>query len=317
MTDPCIAAAFYKFVALPDFRALRDAVLERCHDAAVGGTILLAHEGINGTIAGRTEAVRAVLDWLRRDTRLADLAHKESPAATAPFHRMKVRLKREIVSLGVDDIDPVGEVGTYVAAQDWNALIAQPDVAVIDVRNDYEVAIGSFDGAIDPGTRHFRDFPDWLRNTPALHGKRRLAMFCTGGIRCEKATALARKHGYDEVYHLHGGILKYLETVPENESRWRGECFVFDERVAVGHGLRAGTHGLCRSCRMPIGTTDLASPLYVEGVSCPHCHDNRSEKQKRGYAERQRQVDLARQRGQRHVGARLDGSTEPSRRDRS
>ncbi len=309
MIDSCIAAAFYKFVALPDYQALRDAVLERCREADVGGTILLAHEGINGTIAGRPEAVRAVLKWLRGDVRLADLVHKESPAATVPFHRMKVRLKREIVSLGVDSIDPVGEVGTYVAAQDWNALIEQPDIAVIDVRNDYEVAIGSFAGAIDPGTRHFRDFPGWLRNASELQGKRRLAMFCTGGIRCEKATALARKHGYDEVYHLQGGILKYLETVSENESRWRGECFVFDERVAVGHGLHAGTHGLCRSCRMPIGAADRASPLYVEGISCPRCHDQRSDEQRRGYAERQRQVELARRRGQPHVGARLDGNT--------
>ena len=301
-----IAAAFYKFVALPDFADLRAPLLEFCEQRDVRGTILLAAEGINGTIAGEPSRVREVLAWLRRDTRLADLEHKESGAARRPFHRMKVRLKREIVTLGVPGVDPTRMAGTYVKPEEWNRLIEQPDVVVIDVRNDYEVKLGTFAGAIDPQTRSFSELPDWIRRHESLKNKPKVAMFCTGGIRCEKSTAYLRSQGFDQVYHLQGGILKYLETVPAEQSRWQGECFVFDERVAVGHGLAPGRYDLCRSCRHPIGEEDRKSEFFVEGVSCPRCFHDRSEEKKAGLRERQRQVELARQRGQEHIGRKLE-----------
>jgi UPF0176 protein len=301
---PIAIATFYKFVALDDSVTLRPLLFDVCERNDVKGTILLAGEGINGTIAGGTDGVEAVLAWLRGDARLADLEHKASAAANMPFHRLKVRLKKQIVTLGAAGVDAARMAGTYVDPQDWNRLIDDPDVVVIDTRNDYEVAIGSFEGAIDPRTRVFSDLPSWLDAHPELTEKRKIAMFCTGGIRCEKSTAYLRSHGFDEVYHLRGGILKYLETVPESQSRWRGECFVFDERVAVGHGLSAGTHTLCRSCRRPLNEGDRRSPQYVEGISCAHCHAQRGEDKKRNLAERQRQVELAARRGVLHVGAR-------------
>lgn len=310
-----LTAALYKFVDLPDFAALRPALLDFCIAHEVRGTLLLAEEGINGTIAGPPEGVRAVLSRLRADPRLADLEHKESWADSPPFYRMKVRLKREIVTLGVPGVEPTRMAGTYVRPEDWNRLIEDPDVVVVDVRNDYEVAIGSFQGAIDPLTRSFSELPQWVERESApggrLAGKPRVAMFCTGGIRCEKSTALLRARGFEEVYHLQGGILKYLETVPAEESRWQGECFVFDERVAVGQGLAPGSHELCRSCRRPLGPQDMASPLFVRGVSCPHCHDQTDETRERNLMERQRQVELARERQQAHIGARMQPRPEP------
>jgi UPF0176 protein len=251
-----------------------------------------------------------VLDWLRADPRLAALEHKESPVERTPFHRMKVRLKREIVTLGVPGLDPASNAGTYVDPADWNALIADPEVVLIDTRNDYEVAIGSFAGAIDPGTRSFTELPAWLDAHPELQG-RKVAMYCTGGIRCEKSTALLRSRGFDAVYHLKGGILKYLETVPEEESRWRGECFVFDERVSVGHGLAQGPHTLCRGCRHPLSPEDRASPLYQEGISCRHCHERLDRDRRARLAERQRQAELAANRGLRHVGAHMERPSHP------
>ena len=301
-----IAAAFYKFVALPDFAELRAPLLEFCEQCSVKGTILLAAEGINGTIAGEPARVREVLEFLRRDPRLADLEHKESGATKRPFYRMKVRLKREIVTLGVPSVDPTRMAGTYVKPEDWNRLIDDPDVVVVDVRNDYEVALGTFAGAINPETRSFRELPQWVREQSALKEKPKVAMFCTGGIRCEKSTAFLRSEGFDEVYHLQGGILKYLETIPAEQSRWQGECFVFDERVAVGHGLTPGRYDLCRSCRSPISDSDRASEYFVEGVSCPRCFHDRSDEKKAGLRERQRQVELARQRGDEHIGKRLE-----------
>ncbi|MFL6575635.1 MAG: rhodanese-related sulfurtransferase [Povalibacter sp.] len=301
-----IAAAFYKFVSLPDFASLKVPLLQFCEERGVRGTILLAAEGINGTIAGPPERVHDVLAYLRRDSRLADLEHKESGAAKKPFYRMKVRLKREIVTLGVPAVDPTRMAGTYVKPEQWNQLIEQPDVVVIDVRNDYEVALGTFEGAINPQTRSFSELPEWVRQQDVLKNKPRVAMFCTGGIRCEKSTAFLRSEGFDEVYHLQGGILKYLETVPASESRWQGECFVFDERVAVGHGLKPGEHELCRSCRHPLSPADKTSQQYVEGVSCPRCFESRSEIKKAGLRERQRQVELARERGDEHIGKRLE-----------
>lgn len=294
-------AAFYKFARLPDFEALQAPLRAAGAAADVKGTILLAEEGVNGAIAGPSHGVEAVLARLRADPRLSDLTHKDSFAREQPFLRLKVRLKKEIVTMGVDAIDPVGDVGTYVAPEDWNALIARDDVVVIDTRNDYEVEIGAFKGAIDPKTTSFREFPAWAReNAAALKGKK-IAMYCTGGIRCEKATAFMRAEGYDEVYHLKGGILKYLEHIPEAKSRWDGECFVFDGRVSVRHGLEEGDYDQCYGCRRPLSAEDKASPLYMRGVACPKCHDTLSPDQKARFAERQRQIDLARKRGEAHL----------------
>ena len=303
MSHAFLTAAFYRFVVLDDTEQLRPQLLAQCQAQQVKGNVLLAPEGINGTIAGPEAGVRAVLAWLRADPRLAALVHKEAWATEDPFYRMKVSLKREIVTLGVPDVHAATEAGTYVSPQDWNQLIDDPDVAVVDVRNDYEVAIGSFQGAIDPHTRSFSEFPQWVeRNEALLRGKSKVAMFCTGGIRCEKSTAYLRQLGFENVYHLEGGILKYLETVAPEDSRWHGQCFVFDERVSVGHGLQPGDHQLCRSCRRPLDAAERASPLFVEGVSCAHCHGSTTETQKSAYAERQRQMERAAARAERHVG---------------
>jgi UPF0176 protein len=312
-----LTAALYKFVELPDFAELQAPVLACCEAHGVKGTLLLASEGINGTIAGRADGVQAVLAFLRQDPRLASLEHKESHAASMPFNRMKVRLKREIVTLGVPGIHPARMAGHYVKPQDWNRLLDDPQLVLVDTRNEYEVAIGTFHGAINPATRSFSELPAWVEKEMAEGGKLattadgkkpRVAMFCTGGIRCEKSTALLRAKGFDEVYHLQGGILKYLETMPAAQSRWQGECFVFDERVSVNAGLNAGSFTLCRSCREPLNLADRASPLYELGVSCAHCHASSTEQQKRGYRERQRQVELAEARQQPHIGARQPGS---------
>jgi UPF0176 protein len=276
-----------------------------CRRQGIKGTLLLAQEGINGTIAGTPAAIDAILETLRALPGCADLEVKRSTAQTMPFHRLKVRAKREIVTMNRPDIDPLA-AGHYVAPQDWNALITAPGTVTIDTRNDYEVAIGSFAGAVDPATPSFSDFPAWFEaNREAIAAAPAVAMFCTGGIRCEKATALLKSEGIENVHHLQGGILKYLETVPPEQSLWHGECFVFDERVAVGHALTPGTHSLCRACRRPIGPADRASPLYEEGVSCPACHASRTDQQRAGYRERHRQELLAAARGQAHVGAEL------------
>lgn len=310
-TPRYLTAALYQFVDLPDFKELREPLQALCDARGVRGMLLLAHEGINGTIAGAPPDVQAVLAWLRSDPRLAALQHKEAPTERMPFYRMRVRLKREIVTLGVAGLNPARSAGTYVKPEDWNALIADPDVVVVDTRNDYEVGIGTFERAVNPHTRSFTEFPAWVaqQSQPGglLEGKPRVAMFCTGGIRCEKSTAYLKSLGFEDVFHLEGGILKYLETVPEESSRWHGDCFVFDERVSVGHGLAPGHHQLCRSCRMPLGEAERASPHYVRGVSCPYCHGTRTPEQERALAERQRQMDLAEQRGRAHLGARQPG----------
>ena len=297
-----LIAALYKFTPLQADAALQARLKSVCAGNDVCGTLLLASEGINGTIAGPPGGMRAVLAALRALPGCADLEHKESWADEQPFLRLKIRLKREIVTMGVDGIDPVGGVGHYVEPEDWNTLISAPDVVTIDTRNDYEVRIGQFEGAIDPQTTSFREFPDWFRKFRETRPNARIAMYCTGGIRCEKATAFVRAEGIDEVYHLKGGILKYLETVDAEESLWRGECFVFDRRVAVGHGLEQGEHALCHACREPLAPEDLKSSLYIDGVACPHCHESRSAQQRAAYAERHRQEALAASRGERHVG---------------
>lgn len=301
-----LTAALYKFVELSDFADLKAPILASCNDNKVKGTILLAQEGINGTIAGLPENVYQVLSFLRRDPRLADLTHKESFSEKLPFYRMKVRLKREIVTMGMPDINPSQMAGKYVKPEEWNKLLDDPDVVVVDVRNDYEVSIGTFKGAINPKTNSFSELPEWVRKETALRDKPKVAMFCTGGIRCEKSTAFLRSEGFNEVYHLEGGILKYLETVPEAESRWEGECFVFDERVSVSHGLKPGEYELCRGCRHPISPEEMASELFVRGVSCPYCHGTKTEAQIKAFSERQRQVELANLRNQIHIGANYD-----------
>jgi UPF0176 protein len=300
-------AALYRFAVIEDCAAAQAHLEAVCAANAVRGTLLIAHEGINGTVAGTPAGVEAVVAAIRAMPGFAALEVKYSSAATPPFLRLKVRIKPEIVTMGEPGLDPASDAGTYVAAQDWNALIADPTTIVIDTRNDYEISVGAFERAIQPNTRTFRDFPDWFRGEgrALFDGPEppRVAMYCTGGIRCEKATAFLKAEGVENVHHLQGGILRYLEVVPEAESLWRGECFVFDERVAVGHGLEQGTHSLCRGCRMPVSPEGRASPLYVEGVSCPACHEDRSEDQRRAYAERQRQVELAARQGGVHIGA--------------
>jgi UPF0176 protein len=309
---PLRVTALYRFARFPDAAALRDPLVRLCEENGIKGTILLAKEGINGTIAGAPDAIERVLDHIRTLPGCADIEVKDSHAEKMPFHRMKVRLKREIVTMGEPDIDPLEEVGHYVPPADWNALIDAPGTILIDTRNDYEVAIGTFSGAIDPKTHSFRDFPAWFRAHRDEFAKApKIAMFCTGGIRCEKATAFLKAEGLDEVYHLEGGILKYLEEVPAEQSRWEGECFVFDQRVAVKQGLELGTHALCHACRMPVSEEDQASPLYVEGISCPACHYSRNEEQRASYAERHRQERLAEARGEVHVGRRFTDYSAP------
>lgn len=274
-----IVATFYKFVRLPDFADKRATLLSYCQVQGIKGTILLALEGINGMIAGSRQGIDAVLSFLRSDARLADLEPKESYYSASPFERMKVRLKREIVSLGMPEVDPNKQVGTYVSPQEWNTLITDPDVLVIDTRNQYEVAIGTFKGAQNPETDSFREFPNYVRQQLNATQSPKVALFCTGGIRCEKASSLLMQQGFKEVYHLKGGILKYLEEIPVEESLWQGECFVFDQRVAVKHGLEAGSYKMCQGCGHPISDQDKTSPYYQEGISCPHCTDTSLIKQ--------------------------------------
>ena len=285
-----VVAALYHFARLDDPAALKPPLAELCCGLGVRGTLLLAREGINGTVAGSRGAIDAVLSHIRAIPGLAALEHKESFAQTMPFRRMKVRLKKEIVTMGVEGVDPLEGVGAYVEPKDWNALISDPDTLVIDTRNDYEVAIGTFARAVDPQTSSFREFPGWLEKTDIAAGAKRIAMFCTGGIRCEKATAYMRSKGFDNVYHLKGGILKYLEEIQPGESLWKGNCFVFDERVSIGHGLKPGDETLCRACRLPLTPADRASPLYEEGVSCPHCHGARTDEDRMRYRERHKQM---------------------------
>ena len=298
--------ALYHFSRFEDPEALQAPLRETLADLGIKGTILLAGEGVNGTIAGTPEAMDAAEVALRALPGCADMAVKYSSAEAMPFLRLKVRLKKEIVTMGVDGIDPQKIVGTYVKPSDWNALISDPGTVLIDTRNDYEVAIGTFEGAIDPKTETFREFPDWFQafkaGLEAEGRKPKVAMFCTGGIRCEKATAYVKETGMDEVYHLEGGILKYLEEIKQDESLWTGDCFVFDDRVSVRHGLEVGDYQLCHGCRQPMSPAERRGPLYEEGVSCLHCHDNLTEDRLARLRERQKQVRLAAQRGETHIG---------------
>ena len=300
-----VVAALYKFVTLENYRDMREPLLQHCISAGVKGSLLLANEGINGTIAGSREGIGSVLAYLQSDARLADIDHKESLDDAQPFLRMKVKLKKEIVTMGVDGIDPNRTVGTYVEARDWNALISDPGVLVIDTRNDYEVELGTFANALNPNLKTFREFPQYTEQfDPAKHKK--VAMFCTGGIRCEKASAFMLQQGFDEVYHLKGGILKYLEEVPEENSLWRGECFVFDNRVTVDHALEKGSFELCHACGWGVSAEDKQSPLYEDGVSCPRCCESLSGEQKARFRERRKQIQLAEERGEAHMGVHVD-----------
>lgn len=301
--SPIVVCALYQFVTLDDFVALRQPLLELMQAQRVRGTLLLAEEGINGTIAGSRAGIDTVLAWLRSDARLATLDVKESLTDKLPFNRAKVKLKREIVTLGVPGIDPKRVVGTYVEPSEWNALLADPEVVLVDTRNDYEFQVGTFKNAINPKTDSFREFPDFVKThlDPKQHKK--VAMFCTGGIRCEKSTAYLKEQGFEQVFHLKGGILKYLEAVPPEQTLWQGECFVFDERVTVDHHLQKGAYDQCNACRLPITAAEKASEHYVPGVSCPHCIDKSTPQQKARFSEREKQLALARQRGEVHIGA--------------
>ena len=297
-------AALYRFAPLPDYQDLTAPLRGMCELLDIKGTLLLASEGINGTVAGTRGSLDALLGYLRADPRLADLDVKWSTADSEPFHRLKVKAKREIVTLGVDGVDPRETVGTYVEAEDWNAVLSDPNAVVIDTRNRFEVALGTFRGAVDPGTESFTDFPAWAEaNRERLKSAGRIAMFCTGGIRCEKASSWMQREGFGEVLHLHGGILRYLETVPEGESLWSGSCFVFDNRIGVGHGVRESRDvTLCYNCRKPLTSKDRESPLYEDGVSCAACASGLAEDRLRTLRERQKQVKLSESRGQRHIG---------------
>lgn len=307
ITDGFKVAALYHFAVVDDPAALKPQILEQAETNRLKGTILLATEGINGTIAGSSNDIDAMIVYLRSIPQFSNLEVKYSEASEMPFLRMKVRLKKEIVSMGVDGIDAANEKGNYLDLAEWNQIISDPQTIVIDTRNDYEVAIGSFEGAINPATESFRDFPAWFDDfAKELKEKSdkepTIAMFCTGGIRCEKATAYVRAQGFDDVHHLKGGILKYLEHVPEDESHWKGDCFLFDQRVAVGHGLTESDYDQCHACRMPLDAEQQASDKYIPGESCPHCYDKRTDEQRARYRERQRQVEKAQAEGRNHLG---------------
>ncbi|MCY7295132.1 oxygen-dependent tRNA uridine(34) hydroxylase TrhO [Alteromonas sp. a30] len=312
-----VVCALYKFVALDDYKEKRQPLLEEMEKLDIKGTLLLAKEGINGTISGSREAIDAILAYLNSDERLNPISYKESYDETQPFYRTKVKLKKEIVTLGVEGVDPRKVVGTYVKPKDWNALISDPDVVLIDTRNDYEIEIGTFKNAVDPNTKTFREFPEYVKNNMDPQKQKKVAMFCTGGIRCEKSTAYMKEIGFEEVYHLEGGILQYLEDVPKEESMWEGDCFVFDNRVAVNHDLEKSVYDQCYACRLPITEEDKQSELFEPGVSCPRCHGTHSEEQIARFREREKQVKLAEMRNESHLGNEARDATLNKRRYKS
>jgi len=295
-------AALYHFTNLLDYKNLKSPLSDMCELLEIKGTILLASEGINGTVAGTDIAIIQLIEYLRKDKRLKNLEYKLSKSREMPFYRMKVRLKKEIVTMGVAGVDPNRVVGTYVEPKNWNNLINDPDVILIDTRNDYEVEIGSFKGAINPDTSNFREFPAWVQDNREKLENKKIAMFCTGGIRCEKASSYMKENGFNDVYHLKGGILKYLETQPQKGSLWKGDCFVFDQRVAVKHALKESDYDQCFACRYPITIEDKNSPKYTKGISCPKCHDSLTKEKQESFAERQKQINLSKLRGETHIG---------------
>lgn len=297
-----IVAALYKFTDLPDYKSLQNVLKSFCQSQGITGTLLLATEGINGTVAGTREAINALIDWFMRDVRFHNLEYKESLSETCPFYRLKVRLKKEIVTLGVPGVNPTVQKGTYVEPEEWNQLLQDSEVVLIDVRNDYEVHIGSFKGAINPQTTCFTQFPKVVEKKFNPTQQKKIAMFCTGGIRCEKASSYLLAQGFENVYHLKGGILKYLETIPAERSLWEGDCFVFDRRVSVDHSLAEGNYSLCYGCRTPLSSEDLLKEAYEKGVSCHHCVEKLSKAKKKNLRERQKQITLAAQKGETHMG---------------
>ena len=308
-----VVCALYRFVRLENFELIRSPLLQVMLDNNIVGTLLVAHEGINGTVAGSREGVNTLLAWLKSDPRLSALSHKESFHKDAPFYRTKVKLKKEIVTMGVENIDPNRTVGTYVKPEDWNALISDPDVLLVDTRNDYEVGIGTFKGATNPKTSSFREFPGYVAKNLDASQHKKVAMFCTGGIRCEKSTAYLKEQGFDEVFHLDGGILKYLESVPKDESLWQGECFVFDNRVAVNHDLERGQYDQCHACRMPITEEDKQNPHYTQGISCHHCFTQYNDEQRKRFAAREHQMQLSKARGEMHIGSSANHNMDQRR----
>jgi UPF0176 protein len=294
--------ALYKFVTLEDFETLRLPLLQFMESEDIKGTLLLAKEGINGTVSGTKQGIDALLARLNSDSRLQPISFKLSTDEQQPFHRTKVKLKKEIVTLGIEGIDPVKTVGTYVKPKDWNELISDPDVLVIDTRNDYEIEIGTFKNAVNPKTDSFREFPQYVADNLDPKKHKKVAMFCTGGIRCEKSTAYMKQQGFDEVFHLEGGILQYLEDVPKDDTMWEGDCFVFDNRVAVNHDLEKSHYDQCYACRLPITEDDKQSPQFESGVSCPKCYGTHSDEQIKRFREREKQVNLAKDRNEEHLG---------------
>jgi UPF0176 protein len=302
-TPAIVVCALYKFVRLENFTALRQPLLSTMENNEVKGTLLLADEGINGTVAGSREGIDNLLAWLSKQPHLDNIVHKESFDDNMPFYRTKVKLKKEIVTMGVQGIDPNKVVGSYVKPKDWNDLISDPDVLLVDTRNDYEIQIGTFENAVNPNTETFREFPEYVAKNLDPKKHKKVAMFCTGGIRCEKSTAYLKEQGFEEVFHLEGGILKYLEEVPKEDTKWQGDCFVFDNRVAVNHDLEVGDYDQCHACRMPITEVEKENEHYVKGVSCLHCINQHSPEQLARFKEREKQIKLAQARGEEHIGS--------------
>lgn len=301
-----LVAALYKFVEIDDLLSLQSNLYEICEKNNIMGTILIANEGINGTISGKTNEINQTISLLKSDKRFANIEIKYSSTDKQPFHRMKVRLKKEIVTIGLPEINPNKKVGTYVKPEDWNDLISDPNVIVIDTRNKYETKIGSFENALDPETSSFREFPDWVKKFKSSkeNANKKIAMFCTGGIRCEKASSLMKEEGFEDVYHLQGGILKYLETIDKENSLWNGECFVFDQRVCLTDELEVGSYKMCFACRMPITEEEMQNEKYIEGISCIYCYDKTTKEKKERFGSRQRQILLAKERGEKHLGGK-------------
>ena len=308
MTDKneILVAALYKFVEIDDLLSLQSNLYEICKKNNIMGTILIANEGINGTISGKTNEINQTISLLKSDKRFTNIEIKYSSSDKQPFHRMKVRLKKEIVTIGLPEINPNKKVGTYVKPDDWNDLISDPNVVVIDTRNKYETKIGSFENALDPETSSFREFPDWVKKFKSSkeNANKKIAMFCTGGIRCEKASSLMKEEGFEDVYHLQGGILKYLETIDKENSLWNGECFVFDQRVCLTDELEVGSYKMCFACRMPITEEEMQNEKYIEGISCIYCYDKTTKEKKERFGSRQKQILLAKERGEKHLGGK-------------